>query len=184
MESLISAFGNRFRGDDSLTKGLWYVLMTYLIASKMDLQPTELSSLSRYVGWLVVLALYSVFPWHAVFSAGHGRAPGREDSWYMQWMQRLAGWITDKFCDAQTKQLLPYEYWMLFGRIYGAIRFGLPIIPVLTWLLWGNWYHLITCSIFWLSIGLIYWFWGKYSKDNFVGFSELTIGYALLAQVV
>jgi len=107
----LSGIINRFRGDNTIAKWLWFLIMMW-IAAMLGHTWYFLICLAT------ILAGYAVLPWQAMFSAINGMPPSRPDNQ----MQDVALYLT---------KLLPTMpiacMWRTFGVIYGAIR-SLPAI--------------------------------------------------------
>lgn len=108
---VLSGILNRFRGDHTIAKWLWFLIMLWLAAMLGH-------SVYFLVCWTAILAGYAALPWQAMFAAINGMPPSRPDNH----MQDAALYLTKLLPAMPTAQM-----WRTFGVIYGAIR-SLPAI--------------------------------------------------------
>lgn len=167
----ITSILNRFRGDDTLSKGVWMAIMSSL-SLLVTFDPVIIAA------WTVFILAYSIQPWHAMFSAIHGQPPSRVDAWHSQWMQEGA-LILVKWLPAMPVT----RFWRIYGVVYGVFRALPAMLPVLfLYGYTGNLTALLGLAL--LLMGLPYYIFGRLLKGKpaqsmVVGYAELTIGYLL-----
>lgn len=175
---IASAILNRWRGDDTIPKGAWLISMTCLAYGvTLDVYLTAL--------WLVALVLYSVPPWHAVFSAIHGRPPGRNDRKAWQWMQEWAKWHVNIYLHPAAEYTS--DHWQRFGALYGVLRGAIVVPAFFPMAIYAgqNWVAVI--GFFFLFMGPIYHACGMlnpWSEASAVKWSEWTMGAMIAALMV
>ena len=169
---LITSIANRFRGDDTVSKGAWIAFMSSL-SLLVTFDPILIAA------WTAFILAYCVQPWHAMFSAIHGQPPSRVDAWHSQWMQEGA-LIIVKWLPA-----IPVtRFWRIYGVVYGAFR-AIPAALVVLFIYGYTGDPITLFGLFLLAMGLPYYVFGRLLKGNPsfahmpVAYSELTIGYFL-----
>lgn len=145
----ITAFLNRFaRGEGKWERWQWYGFNALLACFvTVDLTFTFF--------WLIFSCIYAMPPNNALFSVFSGRKPLREDHWLFQWMQRLTKRLTDKIHEQEVD-----EYWINFGKIYGAIQ-GALILPSIFLLCGYTQSFAPLVGLLFLGKGILYYWCGR-----------------------
>lgn len=156
----VTAITNRFwRGEGSVPRAVWYAFMVSVATgagyiSRPDMTGDSIRGLAFI--WLLYFLGYALFPWQAMFSALHGRGPGRQDPWYAQWMQVLAFILSNKSFSEEPAN------WIRFGIVYGTIRASL-MIPGILLLAYFYTSYIPLIGLLGLGMGLVY-----YGADKFL----------------
>lgn len=173
---ILCAILNRFRGNDIISKGLWFAIMTAL--------PLVLRhSIYFCVLWLIFLLGYAVLPWQAMFSAATGRPP-RNDKGYMQQLSDLALYLTKLLPPVENKVM-----WYRFGMVYGALRAVFMWIGVAGLYAYTGSLNALYGLLF-VFMGVIYYFCGVYARKKeipekvAIEFAELVLGWCIGAYLV
>ncbi len=155
--------------------------------------------------WLLLSLGYSVMGWAAMFSATHGKAPGRKDAAYYDWMQTLAckivgiprptyrtpevdaegatKWRIDVVQRQEVRDITPLQ-WRQFGAWYGCIR-GLVMLPGIVTLCYVTSSFVPLTGLFICAMGWVYYFAERVRRylgvegDFSVPFAEICMGYLL-----
>lgn len=169
----ITAILNRFKGDNTLSKGYWFLFMIPLILFA-SADPVVI------IAWTMLLAIYAVPPTSSMLSCMMGRSQARMDSPHWQWMYRFTVIVRGFLPRTMTIT----ETWRVSTIFYGFFR-GLPcVVPV--GLLYGYTDDPLTLVGLLLMLqGLPYYVFKKMLMpfpshgDMPVVYAELTIGYFL-----
>lgn len=172
----VTAIVHRFNGEDIVRKPIYLIMMTALIAF-------ALGDIVATIMFLLVLVAIAVPPTHSLFSAGHGRKPGRKDNYRWQWMQDIAfRIIADE--KANPPEIATNAQWIAFGVIYGAIRGLLTLAGIAALCGYtGSWVPL-TGIVFMLQ-GAVYYAAGvlqrhyNIAEGMFVVIAEVLIGWMI-----
>lgn len=177
--TLITAILNRFKGDDTVSKGWWFLIMIPMIIIT-SIDPIML------MAWALYLVCYAVPPTSSMLSCMMGRSQVRTDSKQWQWMYNYTVAVRLFFINKvfKNKNLSIVETWRVSAITYGFFR-GLPaMIPVL--FLYGYTGNATALfGAFLLLQGVPYYAFKKIMMpfpnhgDMPTIYSELTIGYFL-----
>jgi hypothetical protein len=177
--ALTAIFNRLGRGEAGVPRPVWYIGMVLLagvlVCARLDFQGME------YMGaWLLYFLGYALMPWQAMFSAVTGEKPGRDDGWYIQWMQVLSADIVG--IELGKPIFYTAETWRQFGMVYGALRATL-MMPGIIALIYVSHSLVPLAGLEALLMGVVYWLCGRFSRHEGMGnamgvpLAELTMGW-------
>ncbi len=177
--TLVTAILNRFRGDDTVSKGYWFLFMIPLVLL-VSTDPVVIAA------WALYLACYAVPPTNTLLSCMMGRSQVREDSPQWQWMYNFTVDVRSFFINQvfKSKSLSIVETWRVSTITYGFSR-GLPCVVPVGFLYGYTNDPMALVGLLLLLQGVPYYVFKKLLMqfpnhgDMPVVYAELTIGYFL-----
>lgn len=172
--------------------GRGVVSKPWLFALPLLAAYAALSDITTALLFTAYFACLVVPPTHALFSAGHGNKPSREDHPMWQWMRSATGIFTTCILAPIGLSMGKHKdhsiYWYVYGVVYGAVRSSitLPVIGLL-------WYYLDSATAAYgllvgATVGILYYVTGRIcavfrlffpnhmSVGAFIGYAEILTG--------
>lgn len=149
LPALTAALNRVWRGEGAVPRWAFFAFMTC---------PMVILDWRLTLPWLLVLVGYTVPPTQAMFSAVHGRPPGRRDGWAWNWMHPA----TTSIITVKPGGTMMGIY-RIYGMVYGGLR-GLYTLPGVLWVWWVSGTPIALLGVLFLGQGVVFYQAGRIAR--------------------